>query len=71
VTGIDRDPVIIEKARARARDEGRTADIEFMQSELLNFHAGRSFDAVVRRFVLLFQPVPWADTSFRYLTDFA
>src|SRR5258708_18389787 len=60
VTGIDRDPVVIEKARERGREEGRGADIEFIQAELLNFHADRSFDAVVGRYVLFFQPDPVA-----------
>jgi ubiquinone/menaquinone biosynthesis C-methylase UbiE len=60
VTGIDRDLVVIEKARERVRDEGRGADIELIHSELLNFHADRSFDAVVGRYVLFFQPDPVA-----------
>jgi ubiquinone/menaquinone biosynthesis C-methylase UbiE len=54
VTAIDRDPVVIEKASERARDEGRGAKIEFIRTELLNFHAERSFDAVVGRYVLFF-----------------
>jgi ubiquinone/menaquinone biosynthesis C-methylase UbiE len=60
VTAIDRDPVIIKKARERGRNEGRGADIEFIQAELLNFHGERSFDAVVGRYVLFFQPDPVA-----------
>ena len=60
VTAIDRDPVIINKARERARDEERGANIEFIHAELLSFHAERSFDAVVGRYVLFFQPDPVA-----------
>ena len=58
VTGIDRDLVVIEKARERGLDEVRGADIEFVYTELLNFHADRRFDAVVGRYVLMFQPDP-------------
>lgn len=60
VTGIDRDPVIIEKARERVRDEGRDQQIELVQTDLFAFHANRSFDAVVGRYVLLFQTDPVA-----------
>ena len=60
VTAIDRDPVIINKARERVRDEERGANIEFIHAELLSFHAERSFDAVVGRYVLFFQPDPVA-----------
>src|SRR5260370_18507356 len=35
VTGIDRDPIVIEKARERAHEEGRGAEIEFIPSDLL------------------------------------
>lgn len=60
VTGIDRDLVVIEKARERGLDGGRGADIEFIHTELLTFHAKRSFDAVVGRYVLMYQPDPVA-----------
>ncbi len=45
VTGIDRDLVVIKKARERVRDEGRTANVEFIHTDLLAFHADRSLDA--------------------------
>ena len=60
VTGIDRDPVVIEKARERVRDEGGGSEIEFIQAELLKFHSHQKFDAVVGRYVLFFQPDPVA-----------
>lgn len=59
VTGIDRDLVVIKKARER-RDEGRSANVEFIHTDLLTFHADRRLDAVVGRYVLFFQPDPVA-----------
>lgn len=59
VTGIDRDLVVIKKARER-RDEGRSANVEFIHTDLLTFHAERSLDAVVGRYVLFFQLDPVA-----------
>jgi SAM-dependent methyltransferase len=60
VTGIDRDPVIVEKARERARRRGPGADTEFIHADLLDFRATRKFDAVVGRYLLLYQPDPIA-----------
>lgn len=60
VTGIDRDPVVIEKARKRVGDEGRGSEIEFIQAELLNFHSDQRLDAAVGRYVLFVQPDPLA-----------
>src|SRR5215471_7603965 len=60
VTAIERDPVIIKKARERCRSEERSTNINFIHAELLNFHAERDFDAVVGRYVLFFQPDPVA-----------
>ena len=63
VTGIDRDRVVVEKARERARGEGCCADIEFIQSDLFEFHCTREFDAVIGRYFLLYQPDPAAAVS--------
>ncbi|WP_051979347.1 class I SAM-dependent methyltransferase [Edaphobacter aggregans] len=63
VTGIDRDRIVIEKARERIREEGSDAQIELLHTDLLSFHADQSFDAVVGRYVLLFQPDPLAATT--------
>ena len=63
VTAIDRDSVIIEKACERSRDEELGPNIEFIRSELLDFQAERSFDAVVGRYVLFFQADPVAAIS--------
>ena len=60
VTGIDRDRAVIEKARERVRDEESDTQIEFLHTDLFSFHADRSFDAVVGRYVLLYQPDPVA-----------
>jgi ubiquinone/menaquinone biosynthesis C-methylase UbiE len=60
VTGIDRDQVVIEKARERIRDEGSDTQIELVHTDLFSFQASRSFDAVVGRYVLLYQPDPVA-----------
>jgi ubiquinone/menaquinone biosynthesis C-methylase UbiE len=60
VTGIDRDQVVIEKARERIRDEGSDTQIELVHTDLFSFQSSRSFDAVVGRYVLLYQPDPVA-----------
>jgi ubiquinone/menaquinone biosynthesis C-methylase UbiE len=60
VTGIDRDRVVIEKARERIRNEGSDTQIELLHTDLFSFHADQSFDAVVGRYVLLYQPDPVA-----------
>jgi ubiquinone/menaquinone biosynthesis C-methylase UbiE len=60
VTGLDRDRVVIEKARERIRGEGSSTQVEFLHTDLFSFHADRSFDAVVGRYVLLYQPDPVA-----------
>ena len=60
VTGIDRDMVVVEKARERALNEDCGTNVEFIHTELLAFHAYQSFDAVVGRYVLYFQPDPVA-----------
>ncbi|WP_155060342.1 class I SAM-dependent methyltransferase [Streptomyces blattellae] len=60
VLGIDRDPVTTEKARVRARDEGFGKSLEFQVADLDDFEATERFDAVVGRFVLLYQNDPAA-----------
>jgi ubiquinone/menaquinone biosynthesis C-methylase UbiE len=60
VVGIDRDNVVLEKARKRADMHESGAGIEFIHTELLEFHGDRCFDAVVGRYVLLYQPDPVA-----------
>jgi ubiquinone/menaquinone biosynthesis C-methylase UbiE len=63
VTSIDRDAIVIEKARERARLERRGAKIEFIQTDLFDFHRSRDFDMVVGRYILVYQPDPAAAIS--------
>jgi SAM-dependent methyltransferase len=59
VTGIDRDSVVIQKARERCAQQGHSAPIELIHTDLLDFRSeDRPFDAVVGRYVLLYQPDP-------------
>jgi ubiquinone/menaquinone biosynthesis C-methylase UbiE len=58
VVGIDRDEVIVRKARERVDGEGRCANIEVICSDVLEFDAPSRFDAVVGRYILLYQPDP-------------
>lgn len=58
VVGIDRDEVIVRKARERIGCEGRSADIELICSDVFEFDAPSRFDAVVGRYILLYQPDP-------------
>jgi len=59
VTGIDRDPVVIHKARERCALQGHSAPIDLVHTDLLEFRSqDRPFDAVVGRYVLLYQPDP-------------
>jgi ubiquinone/menaquinone biosynthesis C-methylase UbiE len=60
VTGIDRDQVVIERARERIRAEGHDQQIELIHADFLEFQAASSFDAVVGRYVLVHQPDPVA-----------
>jgi ssDNA-specific exonuclease RecJ len=48
------------RSAKRIRDEGSDTQIEFLHTELFSFHADRPFDAVVGRYVLLYQPDPVA-----------
>jgi ubiquinone/menaquinone biosynthesis C-methylase UbiE len=59
VTGIDRDPVVIEKAQERCKAQGHAAPIDLVHCDLMEFRSEhRQFDAVVGRYVLLYQPDP-------------
>jgi ubiquinone/menaquinone biosynthesis C-methylase UbiE len=58
VIGIDRDRVVVEQARERARRAGRGGNIEFLCADVLEVESPLSFDAVVGRYILLYQPDP-------------
>jgi ubiquinone/menaquinone biosynthesis C-methylase UbiE len=57
VLGIDRDPGVLEIARERARQTGSTT-VSFEERSVDEFRDSGPFDAVVGRFVLLYQPDP-------------
>ena len=58
VIGIDRDRAIVERARERARRAACGANIEFLCANVLEFESPLDFDAVVGRYILLYQPDP-------------
>jgi SAM-dependent methyltransferase len=59
VVGIDRDPAVLALARERAKDAGLT-NVTFVESQIDAFIAAQPFDAVVGRFVLMYQADPIA-----------
>jgi SAM-dependent methyltransferase len=62
VVGIDRDPGVLAIARERAREMGLTF-VSFEERPIERFVASEPFDAVVGRFVLVYQPDPVATLS--------
>ncbi len=69
VVGIDRDPVTTEIARGRAASQGLAESVTFHVTDLLDFVPEQTFDAVIGRYVLLFQPE--AAAVLRHFTRFA
>jgi SAM-dependent methyltransferase len=59
VVGIDRDPGVLAVARERAQEMGLMT-VSFEERSIEGFVASRPFDAVVGRFVLVYQPDPAA-----------
>ena len=59
VVGVDRDPGILALARQRAKESGLT-NVSFEESEIDRFTATQPFDALVGRFVLMYQGDPVA-----------
>ncbi len=57
VVGIDRDPGVLALARERAGQLGAT-NVSFEECPIAEFTATGPFDAVVGRFVLIYQPDP-------------
>jgi SAM-dependent methyltransferase len=57
VVGIDRDPGVLAVARKRAQEMGSTT-VSFEEQPIEGFLASGPFDAVVGRFVLVYQPDP-------------
>ena len=60
VLGIDRDPVAVERARARASAQGVREQAAFRVCTLEAFEAEGPFDAVIGRYILSYQPDPAA-----------
>jgi ubiquinone/menaquinone biosynthesis C-methylase UbiE len=59
VVGVDRDVAGLAKARARVAEAGLD-NVRFIESDIAAVDDGRPFDAIVGRFVLMFQPDPVA-----------
>jgi SAM-dependent methyltransferase len=59
VVGIDRDPGVLDIARERAREMG-SKTVSFEERSIDGFGASEPFDAVVGRFVLIYQSDPVA-----------
>ena len=59
VVGIDRDAAALAKARARVAEAGLN-NVRFIESDIASMDDSRPFDAIVGRYVLMFQPDPVA-----------
>lgn len=59
VVGIDRAPAALAVARARAADR-RAENVSFQEADAADLGAVATFDAIVGRYVLQFQPEPAA-----------
>ena len=58
VLGIDRDAAALDNARRRTDEQGCSSWVEFQASNLDEFTTTDQFDALVGRYVLLYQPDP-------------
>ncbi len=58
VLGIDRDAAALDNARRRTDEQGCSSWVEFQASNLDEFTRTEQFDALVGRYVLLYQPNP-------------
>ena len=58
VLGIDRDAAALDNARRRTDEQGCSSWVEFEASNLDEFTTTDQFDALVGRYVLLYQPDP-------------
>ena len=58
VTAIDRELTTIEKARARAPQIPLSERVTFEHADLANYTDTSKFDAIVGRYILLYQPDP-------------
>jgi len=60
VLGLDRDPAVVEKASARLIGESLADRVTFQIADLGDYETTARFDAIVGRYVLLYQPDPVA-----------
>ena len=60
VLGIDQDAAGLEKARERSRQQGCSSWVSFEASNLAEFDTADQFDAIVGRYILLYQQDPGA-----------
>ena len=58
VLGIDRDVTALDNARRRTDEQGCSSWVKFQASDLDEFAITDQFDALVGRYVLLYQPDP-------------
>src|SRR6476619_4866632 len=58
VLGIDRDATALDNARRRTDEQGCSSWVEFQASDLDQFATKDQYDALVGRYVLLYQPDP-------------
>jgi SAM-dependent methyltransferase len=70
VLGVDRSPAAVERARARALRQNR-CNVDFEVGDPAAMHFDRPFDAIIGRFVLMYQDDPAASLRkmVRYLRD--
>ena len=60
VLGVDQDTAGLEKARERSRQQGCSSWVSFEASNLAQFDTADQFDAIVGRYILLYQQDPGA-----------
>jgi len=60
VLGVDQDFTGLEKARERSRQQGCASWVSFEASSLAEFNTTHQFDAIVGRYILLYQQDPGA-----------
>src|SRR5689334_14613083 len=60
VLGIDQDAAGLEKARERSRQQGCSSWVSFEAGKLAEFETADQFDAIVGRYILLYQKDPGA-----------
>ena len=68
VVGLDRDATGLERARRRTEEQGCSSWVTFQATHLEDFSTEELFDAVVGRYILMYQPDPAA--TIRELTRF-